>query len=127
MKVQLCHYAGCSRIAQGYYCPEHKAIQDKKRQEHNNAYFTGFTGQRGASRAWNDLYHSARWKREKKVFLESHYWCVWCGAKADTVDHIKAHKGNETLFWDVTNWQAMCHSCHSKKSMQERRQKRLDR
>ena len=31
---------------------------------------------------------------------------------ATVVDHVKAHKGNETLFWNVGNWQSVCKPCH---------------
>ena len=31
---------------------------------------------------------------------------------ATVVDHIKAHKGDETLFWDQTKWQSLCKPCH---------------
>lgn len=27
-------------------------------------------------------------------------------------DHIKAHKGNEALFWSEVNLQCMCKPCH---------------
>lgn len=33
---------------------------------------------------------------------------------ADTVDHIKPHRGDVGLFWDSTNLQSLCHTCHSK-------------
>ena len=33
---------------------------------------------------------------------------------ADTVDHIKPHRGDAELFWDRDNLQSLCHSCHSK-------------
>jgi 5-methylcytosine-specific restriction enzyme A len=36
---------------------------------------------------------------------------------AFAVDHVVPHRGNRTLFWDEqNNWQALCHSCHSKKT-----------
>jgi 5-methylcytosine-specific restriction endonuclease McrA len=27
---------------------------------------------------------------------------------ATIVDHIKPHRGDQNLFWDQTNWQALC-------------------
>ena len=38
---------------------------------------------------------------------------------ATVVDHIKRHMGDEKLFWDEENWQALCASCHNKKSRRE--------
>jgi 5-methylcytosine-specific restriction protein A len=35
---------------------------------------------------------------------------------ATDVDHVIPHRGNERLFWDEGNWQALCHECHSAKT-----------
>jgi len=43
-------------------------------------------------------------------------------AKPSTdVDHIIPHRGDEKLFWDETNWQALCHECHGVKTAKEGR------
>ena len=39
--------------------------------------------------------------------------------KVTDVDHIVPHRGDPRLFWDEENWQALCHSCHSKKTRNE--------
>lgn len=31
---------------------------------------------------------------------------------ATVVDHIKPHKGDQGLFWDRANWQALCKPHH---------------
>lgn len=41
--------------------------------------------------------------------------------EADTVDHIKPHKGDETLFWDPDNLQSLCASCHNRHKQREER------
>lgn len=38
---------------------------------------------------------------------------------ATVVDHALPHKGNEDLFWDESNWQALCKECHDKKTAKE--------
>jgi 5-methylcytosine-specific restriction protein A len=38
---------------------------------------------------------------------------------ATVVDHITPHKGNRELFWDESNWQALCKSCHDRKTAKE--------
>ncbi|WP_189426952.1 HNH endonuclease [Devosia pacifica] len=39
-------------------------------------------------------------------------------------DHITPHRGDDQLFWDRTNWQALCAHCHnSTKQRQERTMK----
>lgn len=52
-------------------------------------------------------------------FLMANPLCNHCGGVATVVDHIKAHKGDKTLFWDVTNWQSLCESCHNRKTAKE--------
>lgn len=68
--------------------------------------------------------YGARWQRLRKEFLRAHPLCVRCmdlGSvrSADVVDHIKPHKGNKNLFWDQANWQALCASCHNRKTATE--------
>ena len=61
-----------------------------------------------------------KWQQKRKAFLSrpENVLCLFCRAKglvtqATVVDHIKPHRGNEVLFWDETNWQPLCSSCHS--------------
>jgi 5-methylcytosine-specific restriction protein A len=35
---------------------------------------------------------------------------------AVVVDHITPHRRNKELFWDKTNWQALCKRCHDRKT-----------
>lgn len=36
---------------------------------------------------------------------------------ATVVDHVRPHRGDERLFWDVgQNWQAHCADCHRRKT-----------
>jgi 5-methylcytosine-specific restriction endonuclease McrA len=52
--------------------------------------------------------------------------CVLCLAEgklapATVVDHVAPHKGDQRLFWDTANWQALCKPCHDRhKQRQER-------
>lgn len=62
--------------------------------------------------------YNYRWQQESKTFLKLHPLCVFCEAlgrvePAVLVDHIKPHRGDMALFWDVTNWQGLCAHCHS--------------
>ncbi len=38
---------------------------------------------------------------------------------ATVVDHKIPHKGDQTLFWDSDNWQAMSKPCHDRKTAME--------
>lgn len=64
------------------------------------------------------LYDSVRWRKVAKSFLSQHPLCAMCArmgrvTAASIVDHIAPHAGNMMLFWDTTNMQSLCASCHS--------------
>ena len=74
-------------------------------------------------------FHKKLLERQKVLLRDTfqHPICVKCGAPATEVDHIIPHKGDKNLFWNVGNWQSLCHSCHSRKTMNELRNgKNLD-
>ena len=58
-----------------------------------------------------------RWQKAREGWLREHPLCVMCKAEnrvvaATVVDHVQAHRGDQTLFWDTSNWQALCKPCH---------------
>lgn len=68
--------------------------------------------------------YTARWRKARDGWLRSYPLCVHCERDgrvraATDVDHIVPHKGDMVLFWDNTNWQSLCHSCHSLKTATE--------
>lgn len=69
--------------------------------------------------------YNQRWRRARKRFLAEHPLCCQCLANgrsvvATDVDHIQAVAGPlDPLFWDSSNWQALCHGCHSRKTVAE--------
>ena len=68
-----------------------------------------------------------RWRKVREGYLRSNPICVICDKQnrvtaATVVDHIKPHNGCQKLFWDKTNWQALCKTCHdSVKQSEEHR------
>lgn len=67
---------------------------------------------------WHKLYTSKRWRNARSFFLAANRHCVYCKQigmtiPADTVDHIRPHKGDLNMFWDSRNWQALCRQCHN--------------
>jgi 5-methylcytosine-specific restriction enzyme A len=71
--------------------------------------------------------YGGAWQKARAGFLRSHPWCVMCTAQgrrttASHVDHIKPHKGDQTLFWTPSNWQGLCAWHHNREKQQiERR------
>lgn len=64
--------------------------------------------------------YDRRWRRLRLMYLREHPLCVECLAAGRTVaatdvDHIVAKRDGGSD--DYTNLQALCHSCHSKKTM----------
>lgn len=93
---------------------------------------TRTTGNRNTSTAASDDRRNAaqrgynrRWRKARETFLRRNPLCAKCSElgrirKATVVDHKRPHKGDQSLFWDTTNWQALCKRCHdSTKQMEE--------
>jgi len=64
--------------------------------------------------------YGADWKKARALYLQAHPLCVMCLARtpprtevATTVDHRIPHRGDQTLFWDRSNWQALCTTHHN--------------
>jgi 5-methylcytosine-specific restriction protein A len=98
--------AGCKKTQQGTRCEAHKRAYEQQR---------GSAAKRGYGR---------RWSAYSKGYLALHPFCVdpyrrHPGQRvlATMTDHIKAHKGDERLFWDENNHQALCGGCNSYKAV----------
>jgi 5-methylcytosine-specific restriction endonuclease McrA len=71
--------------------------------------------------------YDRQWSKFRRTFLEANPLCVMCreqghAVAATVVDHIRPHRGDEALFWQLGNHQALCANHHnSAKQMQERR------
>lgn len=96
-----CTQPGCRALVRGApRCVEH---QRKREQER------GTSTQRG---------YDSRWRKARLAYLKRHPLCVLCSERgrivpAGVVDHIRDHKGDRRLFWDSTNWRALCAPCHN--------------
>ena len=69
-----------------------------------------------AKEKWHHLYN-ARWRKLRLAHLNRSPLCAYCleagrATQADIVDHIVPHKGDEVLFWDVSNLRSLCKLCH---------------
>ena len=101
-----CKHPGCPELVPSgqKYCPEHKKLHPEDIRS-------------ASARGYN-----SRWRRESKQFLQLHPLCAECfrngkATPATVVDHIIPHRGDQELFWDISNWQPLCKRCHDHKTM----------
>lgn len=112
-----CSKAGCGKLGDGRYCPDHAYLTEQYEQQRKAALDKqrGNASQRG---------YGARWRSYRLVFLRSHPLCAECERQgrvtlATEVDHIKPHRGDMKLFWLHSNHQGLCKPCHSRKTATE--------
>lgn len=65
--------------------------------------------------------YDSKWREARKLFLRRNPLCAECLRQkritaATVVDHIIPHRGDQRLFWDESNWQALCKECHDRKT-----------
>lgn len=58
--------------------------------------------------------YTRQWEKARLDFLRHHPFCAMCGNPSGVVDHVTPHRGDEALFWDWSNWQALCAPCHNR-------------
>ena len=103
-----CRYQGCRQLVNSGYCDQHKESSNKKQ----------FDKLRGSSNARGYTY---KWQKARLAYLFLHPLCVECSdlglvVAATVVDHVMPHKGDQVLFWDQSNWQSLCATCHNRKT-----------
>ena len=107
-----CKYPGCNQLVDAAYCPAHEIHCEDKQYERQRDKET---------RGW---YSTRRWRLLRQQQLIRQPMCEECGRRgrmsvATEADHIKAHKGDEELFFDENNLQSLCKRCHSRKTARE--------
>ena len=100
-----CSHTGCPNLTEERYCSEHKPLHPDRSSAAKRGY-------------------GSKWQRVSKAYLRKHPLCVKCQAQgryvqATVVDHIVPHRGDKNLFWNESNWQALCKSCHDRKTWTE--------
>ena len=113
-----CRYPGCAAVlATPGYCDRHRVAVHR---DYGRAR-RGFDTELG-------FYKSAQWRAVRAVFLREHPVCSLCAARgrvvaAVVVDHVVPVKDGGARF-DVANLQALCVTCHNRKTAQETARKR---
>ena len=70
--------------------------------------------------------YGAKWRKLRNAFIATNPLCRFCLrlgniVGAQVVDHIKPHRGDAKLLYDMQNLQSLCFSCHDKhKQRQEK-------
>ena len=123
-----CLQPGCNELATGGRCSQHQKLQPERSDE---------------AKQWHRLY-DRRWVVARKAFLSELCECngtsvdcprcrgsglpnrfcnVCLGERqfviATDVDHVIPHRGDVEKFWNRSNWVALCHRHHSRKTATE--------
>jgi 5-methylcytosine-specific restriction protein A len=101
--LRYCATARCSAKVPYGHCHRHQRERDRQR---GTAHDRGYT---------------SSWRIRSKAWLEEHLFCEDCLAqgertRATVVDHKVPHRGNQGLFWDESNWSALCKRHHDVKT-----------
>ena len=98
-----CQQPGCPVLSHEPYCETHRLAIERPRNQRKKQWY------------------NRRWEKARMLFLRDHPLCVHCEGvtPATEVDHIIPHRGDMELFWDQSQWQALCKSCHSRKTASE--------
>ena len=103
-----CKHPGCAALvpAGTKYCDMHRTLHPEETRS-------------AASRGYD-----AAWRRARRRYLDTHPLCAECMqrgryTKATVVDHVIPHRGDTRLFWDRSNWRALCKRCHDRKTRRE--------
>jgi len=107
LPTKPCAVARCGTLTRERYCEKHQA-EHRKRQDERR----GTAAKRG---------YGSKWQKARKTHLAKNPLCVHCLAKgfvvaATVVDHRIPHKGDQKLFWDTSNWDSCCKTCHDTKT-----------
>lgn len=67
------------------------------------------------------LYDTPDWRMARAAHIAENPLCAECerhgrATAGVIVDHIRPHDNDPDLFFDPSNWQTLCRSCHSTKT-----------
>jgi 5-methylcytosine-specific restriction enzyme A len=103
---RFCVTPGCGIVVRAGRCAQHAVMHEHARPNY-------------AVRRW---YRTARWYAYRRQVLNLNPLCVNCQAGgqiviATEIDHIRPHHDDPVLFWNLSNLQGLCASCHVQKTM----------
>jgi len=114
-----CSYPGCPELvrAGNTYCETHRKKTKKARDKEYNKY--------KRNPKTRKFYGSSTWKKARARKLSKDPICEYCLPEdvtpATEVDHIIPIEVDWSLRLVESNFKSACHSCHMKKSAEDRR------
>lgn len=100
--------------------PLHKPAGQRTKRDRDRDH----DARRRTTQPWRALYRTKQWQRLRMECLTAALFrCATpgCRNEANTADHIVPHKGEEKLFFEPANLQALCASCHSSEKQRDER------
>lgn len=113
--LRPCRHPGCCVLVSDGYCDAHRPRGDRRSEE---------------AQSWRWMYQTDEWKLDlRPAQLLREPFCRECArhgrrVRATDVDHIVDHKGDWSKFCDRSNFESLCHSCHSRKTAREMHENR---
>jgi 5-methylcytosine-specific restriction protein A len=101
--LRACPVPGCAVLVRRGRCRLHAVAKEHARPNRD-------------VRQW---YCTPLWFQvRQQVLVDAAYTCAQCGViQANlAVDHIEKHHGNLDVFWNRANLQALCPTCHGRKT-----------
>ena len=105
-KLRVCAEFGCADMSYETRCEKHRRL---KAAEYRNR-----------SLAWSWVYRDKRWAPLRRKVLAEQPICarIGCENRSTEVDHKVGLRDGGAPF-DRINLQALCHGCHSAKTLEE--------
>ncbi|MFB7142064.1 HNH endonuclease [Gottfriedia sp. NPDC056225] len=120
--LRPCNKYSCSNLTRNSYCDEHRYIKKQQDMQRAKRYDQYKRDQRSKS-----FYDSTLWKKVRDLVMRRDLGlCQQCKREdkitlADVVDHIIPIKKRWDLRLDKDNLQALCHKCHNKKTIDDKK------
>lgn len=117
-RKKLCPKHGIYNAIESPQCPKCKKVSNK----------TYDTTMRAKDRS--KIYNSKKWKDVRvKALVRDEFMCVSCrknniDTQAEEVDHIIELQDRIDLAFELDNTQSLCRPCHSKKTHEEKQNRR---
>lgn len=127
-----CKWPTCHRLVNidERYCSMHQQKGEQLDLKRQSKYEHNYNQVRYEKNPLTKNYHSTEWKKlRESVLARDNHLCQECLKKglitqASHVDHIQSAISRPDLFWDMNNLQSLCASCHTRKTIEEQRDKK---